>query len=114
VALLPARRNEFSPFENVVIIDVRGEGGILNYLWNQVDYFQLDARKNYKQSLLLLELSDAHYTLWARGFQLMARGTSLCGPFNVSVSNLQLGPFLAYGKSGRTPQDPQFGITVFV
>jgi hypothetical protein len=37
-----------------------------------------------------------------------ARGTSSCGPFNAAVSNLQLGPFLGYGKSGLMPRAQQF------
>jgi hypothetical protein len=35
-------------------------------------------------------------------------------PFNVSVSNLQLGPFQGHGKSGEMPQAPQLCIAVFV
>jgi hypothetical protein len=39
---------------------------------------------------------------------------SSCGPFNVSISKLQLGPFLWYSKSGQTPQGLQFGIIAFL
>jgi hypothetical protein len=60
------------------------------------------------------------YTLYTKGNKHTARGsdavqgTASCGPFNVLVSNLQLGPFLVYSKSGWMPQNPQFGITIFV
>jgi hypothetical protein len=44
----------------------------------------------------------------------VAHSTSSCNPFNTSVSNLQLGPFLGYSKSGQMPQALQFSITIFV
>jgi hypothetical protein len=34
--------------------------------------------------------------------------------FNVSVSNVHIGPFLGYFKLGQTPKVPQFGTMVFV
>jgi hypothetical protein len=43
-----------------------------------------------------------------------APSRALCGTLNASVSNLNLGPSLGYGKSGRTPQDPQFEVMLFV
>jgi len=36
----------------------------------------------------------------------VAHGTSSCGIFNISVSNLQLGPFLGYRKLEQTSQIP--------
>jgi hypothetical protein len=53
-------------------------------------------------------------------YQTTARGpdaahcTSSCVPFNVSVTNVRLGPILGNGRSARTPRAPQFCITVFV
>jgi len=40
------------------------------------------------------------------------RGTS-CALFK-RITNLQLGLVLGYGKSERTPQDPELSITVFL
>jgi hypothetical protein len=49
--------------------------------------------------------------MYKQGYQPTVRNTSSCGSFNI-ISNLQLGPFLGYRKSGKMPQILQHGITV--
>jgi hypothetical protein len=55
-----------------------------------------------------------------QGYQLMSRGPDAacgihsCGPFNIQVRNLLLGPFLGYSNLDKRHRVPKFCITVFV